>query len=238
MPVNESVQRAHDELLATKPEGVVHERCSLCSVAGDIRMADKEVAKVADTDTKFTEEQHFALLESAVARETSTLNTRIAELEGQLVAQCTETASVATVNTDLQTRIDVLEAEKSAAVAATSEVQAAFDTFKSELADKAEIQTRKADRVAAIQAANEGLPEEYFTDERAQRWAEMSDETFDVLVEGLSAVPATKADSSEVVQQQARETAAFSGGTVIPATTGGSTLGSLFQAVGMTPAVN
>jgi hypothetical protein len=237
MPVNESVQRAHDELLATKPEGVVHERCNLCLVTGDIRMTDKEVAKVADvTETKFTEEQHFALLESAVARETSTLTARIAELEAAALANMTEAASVASANTELQTRIDVLEAEKSAALAATSDVQAAFDTFKSELADKAEVETRKADRVAAIQAANEGLPEDYFTDERAQRWAEMSDETFDVLVEGLSAVPATKTESE--VTQQARETSAFTGGTVIPATTGGSTLGSLFQAVGLTPASN
>ena len=190
------------------------------------------------TETRFTEEQHFALLESAVARETSTLTARIAELEAAALASATETASVATANTELQTRIDVLEAEKSAALAATSEVQTAFDAFKSELADAAEVETRKADRVAAIRAANEGLADDYFTDERAQRWAEMSDDTFNVLVEGLSAVPATKTDSSEVTKQQARETSAFSGGTVIPATTGGSTLGSLFQAAGFTPAVN
>lgn len=188
------------------------------------------------TETKFTEEQHFALLESAVARETSALNARIAELEATVLANATETASVASANTDLQTRIDVLEAEKSAALAATSEVQAAFDTFKSELAEVAEIETRKADRVAAIRAANEGLADDYFTDERAQRWAEMSDETFSVLVEGLSAVPATKTEAE--VTQQARETSAFTGGTVIPATTGGSTLGSLFRAAGFTPASN
>jgi peptidoglycan hydrolase CwlO-like protein len=63
----------------------------------------------------FTEAQHFALLTDAVARETASLSTVKEELEQKFATAETEKAAALATVTELQTRIDVLDAEKAAA---------------------------------------------------------------------------------------------------------------------------
>ena len=194
----------------------------------------------ANDELKYTEVQHFAIVESAVARETSELAAKNTELDTQVASLTTEKASLEAERAELQTRVDVVEAEKSAAVAATAEVQAAFDAFKNELAEKAEKAARKSERVDAIKAANAGLAEDYFTEERAARWAEMSDEAFSTLIENLGAVTTTaKAETTEATAtEQARETSAFKGGASPSAASGESSLRQLFTATGLAGARN
>lgn len=241
MPNSTSVKRAHDALLAEMPEHASHDdaSCPLCQQDGTTRKAEKEVAHVPD-DAKnvYTEDQHFALVTAAVDRETAALSTKSQELETQ-VASLTET------NTTLQSKIDVLEGEKASESARAEAAEKALVDFKAELAEKAAIEARKADRVTAIKAANGDLADEYFTDERAQRWAEMADEAFEVVLEGLreaatasakKAPAAAEGDTAEQVAEKARETAAFTGGTAPTSGGAGSTLGAFLTATGHLPA--
>ena len=178
---------AHDALLALRPDGVVHEPCDLCS---DTVQDTKEVAQVAGDATRtYTEAEHLALMADAVTRETAALTEAKGELEGQ--------------TSELSARVDVLEAEKAAAESARDQVQADFDAFKAEVERAREIETAKQDRLDRVKAANEQLPDSYFTDERIQRWAEMTEEAFALLIDDLSAA---------AVAGPAKETAAFSGG--------------------------
>lgn len=181
-----SAQQVHDALLATAPEGVTHEPCDLCT---DPLKNTKEVAQVADDTRVYTEVEHLALMADAVTRETASLADAKGELETQV--------------SDLSARVDVLEAEKAAAESAKDQVQADFDAYKAEVERAQEVEARKQERRKAVEAANEQLPDSYFTDERIQRWAEMADEQFASLIEDLAAA---------AVAGPAKETAAFSGG--------------------------
>ena len=110
-----------------------------------------------------------------------------------------------------------------------------------ELAEKAAVEARKSERVAAVKAADSALPEEYFTEARAQRWAEMADDGFASLVadltEAAAARPApTATEGAAVTPEAARETAAFKGGDS-PTSGGGTSLfGQFLTKTGHAPA--
>jgi hypothetical protein len=109
---------------------------------------------------------------------------------------------------------------KESAETKISEAEKAFDDYKTELERLAAIETAKQERVEAVKAANESLPESYFTEERIQRWAEMETASFDAFIADITAV----AVSSEV-----KETAAFSGGES-PTEASKVTVGRIFAA--------
>jgi hypothetical protein len=238
-----SVQRAHDELLAARPSGAVHDDCPLChSGAGDTEKAGG--ADVAD-EPKYTEAQHVAILTSAVERETASLATVKEELEARAEVLSTEKAAVETALSEAQTRIDVLEAEKAAAVQRADEAEKAHEEFVAELERAKAIEQAKEDRVVAIKAADASLEDDYFTEERVQRWAEMADEQFQVLVKDLTEAAAKRKpafldkekDKEEKAAEQAaasRESAAFTGGSQ-PTAGQGSSLVGFFQATGKLP---
>ena len=192
----------------------------------------------------YTEDQHFALLTAAVERETASLSQKSQELEAQ-VASLTEST------TELQGKIDVLEGEKASESARADAAEKAFEDFKAELAEKAAVETRKAERIAAAKEANEFLTDEYFGDEaRVQRWAEMAEETFEAVLDGLrEAAAAAKAkgakkeapastdddgDDAAKVAEKARQTAAFTGGES-PTAGQGSVLTQFLTATGALP---
>lgn len=178
-------QTLHDQLLAEKPADVVHEPCVLCPepVSGT-----KEVAQVADEDRTYTAQEHLALMADAVTRETAELSSAKETLETQV--------------SELNQKVDVLEAEKAAAETKAADIQKEFDDFKAAQERAAAVETAKQERSKAVKDANPALPENYFTEERVQRWAEMAQESFDDFVESIKVAP-----GSEV-----KETAAFVGG--------------------------
>jgi len=228
-----SVQRAHDELLKAMPSGASHDACPLCHPgAGDSEKAKE--AEVADERT-FTQTEHFALLTDAVQRETAALAEVKEDLEGQITSLQSEKAELTSSVTDLQARIDVLDAEKAAAEQARDAATAEFEAFKAELAEKAAVEARKADRVARVKAANAALSEEYFTEARADRWAQMADETFEALVADITEAAAAAPAKAETAGAEApRETAAFTGGTT-PSAGSGSLFGQFLTATGHGP---
>lgn len=195
-------QRAHDALLAVKPADVEHVPCDLCP---DPVKVTKEVAQVAGDDRTYTEAEHFALMTDAVKRETASL-TEIKESAETRVAE-------------LAKQVDVLEAEKASLETAKAETQKAFDDYKAEVERAREVEAAKKDRLEKVKAANAGLPDSYFTDERIQRWAEMTEVAFTAFVDDIT--PLAGATS--------KETAAFSGGESPKSKeTASVTLGSIF----------
>jgi uncharacterized protein (UPF0335 family) len=235
-----SAQAAHDELLAAMPTNARHDPCALCQSGTGTAETAKEEAEVAGDERSFTESQHTALLTDAVARETASLNVAKEELEARVETLQSEKATLDSEKADLLGRIDVLEAEKAATQKSHDDVVAEFEAFKKDLEEKAAVEARKADRTTRVKAANANLVDTYFTDERVQRWAQMSDEQFDALVADLTesaTAAAPAAGDGKPVEQQARETAAFTGGTT-PTAGEGSTLGAFFTRTGKLPAAS
>lgn len=193
-------------------------------------MAD--AAAPAITGNQYSEAQHFSLLQSAVAQETAALTTEKSELQGRVETLESEKAALATELSEAMSRIDVLESDKATAEAAAETARTEFADFKAFLDKKKDVEDKKSARKDRVKAANENLGEGYFTDERVTRWAEMSDEGFDALVNEMTEfAAAAKAEAAPVEKtaEQARETAAFTGGETPITPVQGSTL-SLFLA--------
>jgi chromosome segregation ATPase len=197
---SEQAQLAHDALLAVMPAGATHEICDLCPETKTV----KEVAQVADADRTYTEAEHLALAADAVKRETASVTSAKETAEAQVA--------------ELTTKVDVLESEKATLQSDKDTAVKALEDFKAEVERAKEIEGAKSDRKAKVKAANASLADAYFTDERVQRWAEMTEEAFTAFLDDIA--PATAAT---------KETAAFTGGTS-PTDPGKPTVGSLFAA--------
>jgi chromosome segregation ATPase len=208
--------------------------CALCTAGTSPRSA-KEGASVSDTPQNvYTEAQHFALLTSAVERETAQLAEAKESLSTQVQTLTSEKAALADELDTVKAKADVLEAEKAAAEARAEAAAKELEDFKAELALKAEVAEKKATRIERVKAANSALSTDYFTEERAQRWAEMSDETFEALVadltEAAAAVKPATTPGDTPATELAKESAAFTGGEAPKAAADGSTLSSLLGA--------
>ncbi len=143
---------------------------------------------MSDSDRTYTEAEHLALLTDAVRRETAEQTAKQDQLQ--------------TERDELVKRVDVLEAEKASAETERDRIKSEFDEYKDEQEKAKQIAEAKADRVEKVKAANDQLPDSYFTDERMQRWAEMTEEAFAEVVEALGATKGSPL----------KETAAFEGG--------------------------
>lgn len=161
---------------------------------------------MSDSDRTYTEAEHLALLTDAVRRETAEVTQKQEKVQAE--------------RDELAQRVDVLEAEKATAETARDKLQAEFDEFKTERERADEISKAKAERVDKVKAANDQLPDSYFTEERMQRWAEMTEEAFAEVVEALGAAKGSPL----------KETAAFSGGDSGTSKTEKASVGSIFEA--------
>lgn len=195
----------------------------------------------------FTSDQHVALLDEAVERETASLTATNQELTTQVETLTSEKAAADSENVTLQNKIDVLESEKAAEASRADAAEQALTDFQNELSEKAAIEERKNARIDAIKAADGTLDEAYFTDARVQRWAEMSDDHFDALVEDLTEAASKKKPAldkedmkdggdDEATEKALRETAAFRGGESPTGVKSG--VRALFQATGKLPVSN
>lgn len=194
-------------------------------------------------DPKFSESQHFALLADAVSRETAALTEAKTALETETAALQEKVTGLESEKSSLQSAIDVLEAEKAAEIASREKAEQELEQFKAELTELAAVQERMADRVTRVKASIEA-PEEYFTEARAQRWAQMADEDFEAALSDLSESAASKkkkddeedGDKPAFLKEKARETAAFTEGTGVTAPEGGSLFGKFLTVTGKLPA--
>lgn len=186
------------------------------------------------TGNQYTEAQHFSLLKSAVESETASLSAAKSELETRIESLESEKAASATELSEAKTKIDLLEADKSTAEAAAETARTELATFKAEIERSAQISELKSARKTRVQTANEALGDDFFSDERITRWAEMSDEAFDAFITDMTemakaAKPATT-ETAPTATEAARESAAFAGGTTPSASEGPSTLATILGA--------
>jgi hypothetical protein len=238
MPIH-SVQQAHDALVALMPPDAIHDNCSLCSPGRDSEQEEANVAEAAATPTivgnQYSEAQHFSLLKSAVESETASLTAAKSELETRVETLESEKASAALELSQTKTQIDLLEADKSTAEAAAESARTELETFKTEIARKAQISELKNVRKSRVQTANEALDDDFFSDERITRWAEMSEEAFDAFVADMQEVakvskPVIASQTKSTGTEAARESAAFAGGTSPSETEGPSALSTILSA--------
>ena len=132
--------------------------------------------EVAADGRTFTEGETYALVADNVARETAGLQVEKAELETQLTTLQSEKA-------ELQTQLDV-------ALAAKEKAEQDLVDYKADLVAQAEIAERRDARVAKVREIAAHLKDDFFSDERAERWAAMEQAEFDAYVSELAAVSA------------------------------------------------
>lgn len=137
-------------------------------------------------DRVYSAAEHEAIVTDAVARETA----RVADENASRITE------LETEKAELLAKVDTLESEKSALEQAKEKAETDLADFKAEQERAAEVEDRKADRIAAVRAISaHDLTDEYLTDARVTRWAEMADEAFTDLVDTM--VEATVASFTE-----------------------------------------
>lgn len=160
----------------------------------------------------FTEQEAYALVADNVQRETAARQATIDTLTSEKAA--------------LEQKLELAEA-----TAATEKARAdgAIEWHEAVLAEQATEKAqlaRKDERVAKVKEAAPHLKEDFFTTERAERWARQDDDAFELYVKELAelatGVPATSTEAPP------RETA-MQGKSVAGAPSGGSLLGTLLR---------
>jgi len=147
--------------------------------------AEAAPAREVAEDRTFTEAEHLAILADRVATETASRDAEIASLKAKVTGLETEKA-------DLETRLDV-------EVAKAEKAEQEFADYKTAETAKAEVAERLTARADKVREVATHVKDEFFTDERKQRWAEMAQADFDNLVAELAAVagkPATPAEQA------------------------------------------
>lgn len=185
-------QEIHDRLLQNMPEGATHDTatCPLCANGETAAAIEPTGASVEeDAVSTITQEQLDAAVTAASAAEA-----RVVELETKVKAfeesqrEGAIEAAVAEAQAEAQTKIDELQTQLDAAVLEANTTKEAFEAFKTELADaqaaidaEASIEAKRDERVAKV-AEVASFPQEY-VDANADRWAAMTDEAFDQVLE-------------------------------------------------------
>lgn len=164
-----SEKELHDLLLKEKPEGAQHDsdKCPICLVR-EASQEEKEVAEI-------TQEQHEALLDTAVEKAKTEVRTsvdaEILSLNEQLAQAKEDIESKDETIAELQARIDARE--ESDRLSALAE-----------------------ERVELIRAADVNFSDEQI-EARKESWASMAEEDFTALLEDYKAVATAKVQSNE-----------------------------------------
>lgn len=161
-----------------------------------------------DTPRTFTEREAYALVADNVQRETAALSTQVETLSSEKAA--------------LETRVEVAEAALATEKAAKEKAEQDLVDFKAQLETEKAQEGRKADRVAKVRETAKHLTDEFFTPERASRWAAMEDAAFEEYISELAAVSTGTAPAGD--GEAPRETA-MAGKQVAGTPKGGSLLG-------------
>lgn len=153
-----------------------------------------------NTPRQLSEDEHKAIVAALVARETSELRA--------------ENDSLTTANSDLQSKLDVAETARQTAEQGKATAEQALEDYKTEQEQAKEIAARTDTRVAKVREVAAHLKDEFFTDERAARWAGMPDEEFDAYVKEMA--EASGAPSTGDAGDKARRETAMRGSEVKP----------------------
>lgn len=131
----------------------------------------------------FSEDEAYAIAADRVAAETAKLQAEKDDLSAQLE--------------DVTSQLEVASAKLATTEAELASARQEFADFKAELEaakEKAEIASA---RVSAYKEAVPALPDDFYTAERASRWAEMSEDVFaDMLATVTASVTTTHVETA------------------------------------------
>ena len=121
----------------------------------------------------FTEDEHLAILEDRVNRETADLTAERDQLKSE--------------KAELESKLDVETAAKVAAEQRATAAEEALENFKQEVADREAAAAKKSERLEKAREAAKHLDDKFFEDEkRVERIVAMSDESFEGYVADLA----------------------------------------------------
>lgn len=193
-----------------------------------------------EDDKVYSQSQFEALVRDGVQRETAALTEANTDLSSQL-----ETANAKIAEQDQA--IAGLEADKAAAEKATEDAKQELADFQAEQERAVELAQLTQERVDKVKAAANGLfDDEYYTDERSAKWAEMAEDVFETVLESIASAAERAGGSGGegdegsgadvgTKPEQARETAAFAQGKDSAPAQTGSTLRNFMTASGRLP---
>lgn len=140
-------------------------------------------------ETTYSAQEHIAILEDRVARETADLTAE----RDQLVAEKAE----------LENKLDVETSAKQAAEQRAVEAEKALEGFKAEVADREAAAARKDERVAKVREVASHLDDEFFNDEaRVARIVAMDEDGFAGYLDDLSATAKVTGNTTTTIPRE------------------------------------
>jgi len=168
----------------------------MADLSGYIRETAEGPAPAAPAAPRMlTEGEAYAVAASEVQRETAAL--------------ATENETLKSEKAELEKKLDLETSAKAAAEQAREKAEKDLADYKAEQELKAEQAARSESRVAKVREVASHLQDDFFTPERAARWAAMEEGEFEAYVAELAEV-SPKGDATPKVDdgQPPRETAA------------------------------
>jgi uncharacterized protein YhaN len=188
------LRQLHDDLLAQQPSGAAHVStdCPLCAINGT-----DESHPGGDELSTFTQEE----LDAAVAAAIAPLQTKLTELE-QSQVETEVDARIAAAKAESDSRIAELQGELDSSVLKATEAErqysdliAFLESQQAEQEAAAELATRRDSRLELVKEVA-SFPDEYVT-ANADRWAGLSDEDFESLVNDWKAISVARKETQE-----------------------------------------
>jgi septal ring factor EnvC (AmiA/AmiB activator) len=153
--------------------------------------------EVAAEERTFTEGETYALVADNVARETASLQAEKAGLETQVATLTAEKA-------ELQNRLDTETAR-------AEKAEQDFEAYKADEVRKAELAELAGTRTKAVREVAKHLKDDFFTPERAERWAAMDQADFDTYLAEMAAASAGAGEPKPGAETAALDSTAMSG---------------------------
>jgi hypothetical protein len=192
----------HDELLNIKPEGASHDKesCAFCNVS----VASLSNPEGGSVDKTYTEDE----LNVAIANATKDLETQITTLKTQTEQSAFEgkvaeaTAALTEQVKELESKLDGAVLEAQSHKEQYEALVAYLEAAKAEAEAQAEIAARRDERLEKVREVA-SFPEEYLV-ERADAWAQLSDEDFEAAIADWKALGLKKelANAADAVEAQ------------------------------------
>lgn len=191
-----SSKELHDRWLEQKPEGASHpEDCPFCLLA-------KQEDTTGGAGVSMSDKTHTAEeLAAAVALATKELQDQVRDLQAaQSQDEVASKVAEAVAETeaklaDAQAALDIAVAEKAAADQKVADVEAYLAAEKAAADEAVAVEARKAERIETVKEAA-SFTDEYVA-QHADRWAQMAQEDFDALVDGIKTVAPKQSAASD-----------------------------------------
>lgn len=195
----------HDEVLGKMPDGLHDSGACLFCTSTEQAAEGARVAGESEVKIDLNDPAILAIVKDRVERETAELRTRAESAEKE--------------RDEAKAKLDVTEAEKAAAETARDEATAKVTEMETAAANEKAAGERKDARVKALKEAAPGMKDDFLTDDRTQRIAEMADEAFEdykgemaAAFAGVKPTTSTTTTSTKGADGPPRETAMSTAG--------------------------